>query len=227
MSSVHYFESSSIFKTPVSADLLANKCDSCGKTFSHSSSYRRHIRTSCRAQKRRRLLWLPEEGESEELDSDEDGISALSDGSFAENADGSPKPCNLGQIQESSILHEEDTMGNEEEPSFQEVSESEQEASDIPTSSNEEPISDDEDIECNSLHWSEEDVQGLMQDINEPLPEPPIEKSRLSQVNLLLRWLCCFILYWQVVTRVSDSTVEWPHSVSFKVLGSIWKRTGF
>ena len=28
--------------------------------------------------------------------------------------DGSPKPCNLGQIQESSILHEEDTMGNEE-----------------------------------------------------------------------------------------------------------------
>ena len=70
-------------------------------------------------------------------------------------------------------------------------------------------------------------MQGLMQDINEPLPEPPIEKSRLSQVNLLLRWLCCFILYWQVVTRVSDSTVEWPHSVSFKVLGSIWKRTGF
>ena len=37
-------------------------------------------------QQRRRLLWLPEEGESEELDSDEDGISALSDGSFAENA---------------------------------------------------------------------------------------------------------------------------------------------
>lgn len=86
MSSVHDFECSSIFKTPVSADLLANKCDSCGKTFSHSSSYRRHIRTSCRARKRRRLLWLPEEGESEELDSDEDGISALSDGSFAENA---------------------------------------------------------------------------------------------------------------------------------------------
>ena len=52
-------------------------------------------------------------------------------------------------------------------------------------------------------------MQGLMQDINEPLPEPPIEQSRLSQVNLLLRWLCCFILYWQVVTRVSDSTVEW------------------
>ena len=82
---VHDFESSSIFKTPVSTDLLANKCDSCGKTFSHSSSYRRHIRTSCRAQKRRCLLWLPEEGETEELDSDEDGISPLSDASFADN----------------------------------------------------------------------------------------------------------------------------------------------
>ena len=79
----------------------------------------------------------------------------------------------------------------------------------MPTLSNEDSISDDEDIENNSLHWSEEDVQGLMQDINEPLPEPPIEQSRSSKVNLLLRWLCCFILYWQVVTRVSDSTVEW------------------
>ena len=79
----------------------------------------------------------------------------------------------------------------------------------MPTLSNEDSISDDEDIENNYLHWSEEDVQGLMQDINEPLPEPPIEQSRLSKVNLLLRWLCCFILYWQVVTRVSDSTVEW------------------
>ena len=28
--------------------------------------------------------------------------------------DGSPKPCNLGPIQESSIFDEEDTMGNEE-----------------------------------------------------------------------------------------------------------------
>ena len=87
ISRVHDFESSSsIFKSPISADLLANKCDTCGKTFSHSSSYRRHIRTSCRARKRRRLLWLPEEGESEELDSDEEGISVLSNASFADNS---------------------------------------------------------------------------------------------------------------------------------------------
>ena len=86
ISRVHDFESSSsIFRTPISADLLANKCDTCGQTFSHSSSFRRHIRTSCRARRRRRLLWLPGEGESEELDSDEDGISALSDASFADN----------------------------------------------------------------------------------------------------------------------------------------------
>ena len=88
MSHVYDFESSScsIFETAISGDLLANKCDTCRKSFSHSSSYRRHIRTPCRARKRRRLVWLPaEEGDSEELDSDEDGISTLTDASFADN----------------------------------------------------------------------------------------------------------------------------------------------
>ena len=88
MSHVYDFESSScsIFETPISGDLLANKCDTCRKSFSHSSSSRRHIRTPCRARKRRHLVWLPaEEGGSEELDSDEDGISTLADASFADN----------------------------------------------------------------------------------------------------------------------------------------------
>ena len=67
MSRVYDFESSScsIFETPISGDLLAKKCDTCRKSFSHSSSYRRHI--------------------SEELDSEEDGISTLSNASFADN----------------------------------------------------------------------------------------------------------------------------------------------
>ena len=46
----------------------------------------------------------------------------------------------------------------------------------------------------------------MMQDLNEPIPEPPHQQPKLNQVNLLLRWLCCFILYWQVVTH---SEVEW------------------
>ena len=46
----------------------------------------------------------------------------------------------------------------------------------------------------------------MMQDFNEPIPEPSHQQPKLNQVNLLLRWLCCFILYWQVVTH---SEVEW------------------
>ena len=60
-----------------------------------------------------------------------------------------------------------------------------------------------------TLNWNEEDLQGLMQDLNEPIPEPPLQQPILNRVNALLRWLCCFMLYWQVVTRISDSAVEW------------------
>ena len=83
MSRVYDFESSScsIFETPISGDLLAKKCDTCRKSFSHSSSYRRYIRTPCQARQRRRLVWLP----AEEGDSEEDGISTLSNASFADN----------------------------------------------------------------------------------------------------------------------------------------------
>ena len=49
----------------------------------------------------------------------------------------------------------------------------------------------------------------MMQDLNEPIPEPPHQQPKLNQVNLLLRRICFFILYWQVVTHLSDSAVEW------------------
>ena len=48
-----------------------------------------------------------------------------------------------------------------------------------------------------------------MQDLNEPIPEPPHQQPLLNQVNELICWLCCFIMYWQVVTHVSDAAVEW------------------
>ena len=48
-----------------------------------------------------------------------------------------------------------------------------------------------------------------MQDLNEAIPEPPLQLSRLKQVHVLLRWLSCFILYWQVVIHTSDAAVEW------------------
>ena len=52
-----------------------------------------------------------------------------------------------------------------------------------------------ENGEENLLHWSEEDLKGMMQDLNEPIPEPPHQQTKSNQVNVLLRWLCCFILY--------------------------------
>ena len=90
---------------------------------------------------------------------------------------------------------------------FQEISESESEDEPITESCEEED--ELENGEETLLHWSEEDLQGMMQDLNEPIPEPAHQQPKLNQVNLLLRWLCCFILYWQVVTHVSDSAVEW------------------
>ena len=68
---------------------------------------------------------------------------------------------------------------------------------------------DSEINEDSSLHWKKEDIKGLMQDLNEPLPDPPYEQPILTRINFLLRWLCCFILYWQVITRVSDTAVDW------------------
>ena len=90
---------------------------------------------------------------------------------------------------------------------FEEISESEPEDETNPD--HESPEDSDVENDENSLHWCEEDVQGLMQDLNESLPEPPLQQPMLNRVNLLLRWLCCFILYWEVVTRVSDAAVEW------------------
>ena len=90
------------------------------------------------------------------------------------------------------------------ECSFQEIPESESEDEPITESCEEED--ELENGEETLLHWSEEDLQGMMQDFHEPIPEPPHQQPKLNQVNLLLRWLCCFILYWQVVTH---SEVEW------------------
>ena len=70
------------FETPASFDFLANKCDTCGKSFLHSSSYRRHSKTPCRSRKRRRL-WLPEESDNEELE--DVGVTALFDASQSGN----------------------------------------------------------------------------------------------------------------------------------------------
>ena len=66
------FSSKSRTKTPVS--LCSNKCETCGKSFEHSSSYRRHTRTHCSSQsrKRRRQLWIPEE-----LDGEDAGVNPL------------------------------------------------------------------------------------------------------------------------------------------------------
>lgn len=46
---------------------------------------------------------------------------------------------------------------------------------------------DDEINEDTSLHQKEEEIQGLMQDLNESLPDPPYEQPILTRINFLLR----------------------------------------
>ena len=95
---------------------------------------------------------------------------------------------------------------NSQKHSFRGVSESESEDVTSPDSSEGEHECDDEE---SAVHWSEEDLQGLMQDLNEPIPEPALKQPMSNQVNILLQWFCCFILYWQILTHVSDAAVQW------------------
>ena len=68
-------------ETPVS--VFSNKCDTCGKSFAHSSSYRRHTRNQCvpRSRKRRRKLWSTTGGEH----SGEDDALDIDPFSFSQN----------------------------------------------------------------------------------------------------------------------------------------------
>ena len=95
---------------------------------------------------------------------------------------------------------------NSQEHSFRGVSESESEDDISPDSTEGEHEYDDEE---SAVHWSEEDLQGLMQDLNEPIPEPALKQPMSNQINVLLQWFCCFILYWQILTHVSDTAVQW------------------
>ncbi|XP_068733002.1 uncharacterized protein [Montipora capricornis] len=63
--------SSSSPETPFS--LYKNACDNCEKSFEHSCSYRRHLRTHCNSQtrkRRRRRLWIPDQAACSEEDED-------------------------------------------------------------------------------------------------------------------------------------------------------------
>lgn len=64
-------------ETPVF--FFTNQCDTCGKTFAHSSSYRRHARTQCDSQTRKhhRNLWLPDESDRSDKEDEDDGVAPL------------------------------------------------------------------------------------------------------------------------------------------------------
>ena len=107
---------------------------------------------------------------------------------------------------------------NSQEHSFWEVSESESEDDTSPDSCEEEHDCDDEE---SAVHWSEEDLQGLMQDLNEPIPKPAPQQPTSNWVNILLQWFCCFILYWQILTHVSDTAVQWILSFQGRFLQTL------
>lgn len=58
------FSSSYMEETP--SPLVSDRCETCGKSFAHSSSYRRHTKMGCSSQsrkRRRRQLWVSEQHE--------------------------------------------------------------------------------------------------------------------------------------------------------------------
>ena len=70
--------SSSSPETPFS--LYKNACDNCGKSFEHSCSYRRHLRTHCNSQTRKRRcrrLWIPDQAACSEKDEDIESMDFL------------------------------------------------------------------------------------------------------------------------------------------------------
>ena len=95
---------------------------------------------------------------------------------------------------------------NSQEHSFWEVSENESEDDSSPDSCVEEHDCGDDE---GAVHWSEEDLQGLMPELNEPLPELAPQQPMSNRVNILLQWFCCFIVYWQILTHVSNAAVQW------------------
>ena len=78
---------SSFSETPSSLYLSKNKCNTCGKSFFNSSSYKRHSGNQCsQVRKRRRKLWLPDQVPS---DVDDDiAVTVLLDYSPGSKAEG-------------------------------------------------------------------------------------------------------------------------------------------
>ena len=80
---------SSAYETPGFQDFFKNECDTCGKSFVHPCSYKRHLRTQCssKLRKRRRKLWFPDQGLEELVDEDV-GVTALLDTSSEYETEG-------------------------------------------------------------------------------------------------------------------------------------------
>ena len=59
--------------------------------------------------------------------------------------------------------------------------------------------------------WTDIPRELLDQDITSPppLPEPERKRSKLQQINSLLRWLLYFLLIWQSVCHISDNWLAW------------------
>ena len=59
--------------------------------------------------------------------------------------------------------------------------------------------------------WTDIPRELLDQDITSPppLPEPERKRSKLQQINSLLRWLLYFLLIWQSVCHISDNGLAW------------------
>ncbi|KAK2551583.1 hypothetical protein P5673_027563 [Acropora cervicornis] len=154
--------SSSSPETPFS--LYKNACDNCGKSFEHSCSYRRHLRTHCNSQtrkRRRRRLWIPDQAACSEEDEDigsmdflDTSSECLTEGEFGKV---SPQEFPGIDVLRQELTDHADSQEDPQELSFQQVSESEPEDEHVDESNRE--ATDHEDGREDALHWNEEDAR--------------------------------------------------------------------
>ena len=52
----------------------------------------------------------------------------------------------------------------------------------------------------------------------QPLPDAEVPQGRLKKVKSIIEWLCFFIVYWQLMSHVSDNGLEWLLSFIYQFL---------
>ena len=57
-----------------------------------------------------------------------------------------------------------------------------------------------------------------MHDVGGPVPEPQHIMNDVQKGSALIKWMCFFLIYWQLICHISDNGLEWLLCFHFKFL---------